>query len=500
MSISSKLAQSIHDREDNNQDRDEVRKTLPAKGKMLAPVVVYSSPRLPLAGDELAALTRLAELPHVEKVVALPDLHLKPRLEAPSSIAVAVRDHLVLGLSSPSPNCGMALAKTGLSQEDIDERKQDALFARLAERLPLRPSVPALTAVEMEQVLIEGPRALLGRYGFDNTILENFDPGARPIEEPEVSEREVLEAVPPVLQEIGRQMFGQVGKGNHFLELQFVHQIFEPQTAKAWGLEQGQALFMYHADSGYLGAFIGRLFAHRQKNNWKGRVFEWRVKLPFHLKHGSRGRLFTRVGKYMLPRRFSFIPTDCEEGRRARLALWAAGNYANANRLAIMAVLRDSIREIWGDPDYSPVLLWDAPHNSIRPERIDGETLWVHRHNAARVRPGADLAPGSVYAGTGHPVLLPGTEKTFSYLCASGDDADQSLFSADHGAGRSALRLGRSQEAGSTKVYGYEGQPPGISVHVSDDGVQEVLKVLETAGIARRVAALKPAAVLKANA
>jgi tRNA-splicing ligase RtcB (3'-phosphate/5'-hydroxy nucleic acid ligase) len=494
----SRLAQSNQDSQGKYRENSKVSAYLPLEGKMRAPVEIYASPRLPLSSEELDSLKGLARLPHVEKVVALPDLHVKPRLEAPSSIAAAVRDHLVLGLSSPSPNCGMALVKTGLTWEEINEKKQDLLFADLAERLPLNQSKQALSGYEMQQVLTQGPAALLERYGFTKSVLENMDQGSSPLQEGRASVREVLETVPDSLQEIGRRMFGQIGKGNHFLELQVVQDILDPHTAAAWGLEQGQVLFMYHADSGYLGAFTGRIFAHRSKNTWKGRIIEWRLKLPFHVKQGSKGRIFQRLDRYMLPRRFAFIPAVSEEGRRARLALWAAGNYAGANRLAILAELRDALSQIWGD-GASPVLLWDAPHNSILPEEINGETLWVHRHNAARVVPPSGIAAGSTYALTGHPVLLPGTERTLSYLCASGENAGQALFSADHGAGRSAIKLGKPQDTGFTRVYGYQGPRPEIRKHMTDDGVWEVMNVLETAGIARQVVSLRPAAVLKAG-
>lgn len=496
MSSSSGLAQGD---ETKKLDKQISPQSLAAEGKMRVSVQVFASPQLPLSEAEQAALKQLSELPHVEKIVALPDLHVKPHLEAPSSLAVAVRDHLVPGFSSPSPNCGMALALSGLDWKDVSKEQLDDLFVKLADRLPLKPPSPMLTIREMEDVLIYGPRAVLDRFGFEESILEVMDQGISPLEEKEFTKEDVLKAVPDDLREIGRRMFGTVGKGNHFLELQVVDQIVNPQIAHTWGVHKGQVVFMFHADSGYLGAFVGRLYSHRLKNTWRGRLFEWRVKLPFHMRNGSKRRFLNRVHSYMVPRRYTFLPAGSEEGRRTRLGLWAAGNYANANRLAVLAALRQTLQEVWDDQSLALFLLWDAPHNSIRPEQIEGETLWVHRHNAVRVTPKTDLPAGSRYAGTGHPVLLPGTERTISYLCASGEGAGRALFSADHGAGRSALRLGRMKDGSFTRVYGYEGEPVVTAIHISNDGVQEVLEVLESAGIAYPVAALRPAAVLKAR-
>jgi RNA-splicing ligase RtcB len=280
-----------------------------------------------------------------------------------------------------------------------------------------------------------------------------------------------------------------------------VDEIHDAPTARAWGLEKGQLVVMYHADSGHLGAFIGRLYAHRRKNTWRGRLYEWQIKLPFQLTAGQVRRLPHRANYHLLPRRLAPIPVSAPEGQRALLALQAAGNYAYANRLAVLAALRDSLRAVFGANCPAPALLWDAPHNGIRRETIAGQELWVHRHNAARVEPPSQTLAGSPFAHTGQPVLLPGTERTSSYLCVAGEGAVHTLYSADHGAGRSALRLGRPLERGqATRLYTYSGGLSALRPHISDDGLEQVLAVLQTHDIARPVARLRPLAVLKGQA
>ena len=85
---------------------------------------MVAHPELPPDSQSMQLLERLScsgllALPPV----ALPDLHLKPALETPSSTATATQDTLVLGLTSPSPNCGMALAATSLGEDDLDQER-----------------------------------------------------------------------------------------------------------------------------------------------------------------------------------------------------------------------------------------------------------------------------------------------------------------------------------------------------------------------------------------
>lgn len=479
--------------------RDSLLEIAPRR-RMRGPVHVYASPHLAPPVETITALEQIAALDVIAApVIGLPDLHHKPQLECPSSVATATQEHVVLGLSSPSPNCGMALVRTALHADDANETALDALFGQLVQRLPLKRRQPALSPELMLQVMLKGADLAVALYDLPLSTPDYMDQegNALPLD---VETRAVLGAVPPALREIGRRAFGQVGKGNHFLELQVVDDIHDEPLAHSWGLEKGQLVVMYHADSGYLGALVGRLYAHRRKNTWRGRLYEWRVKWPFQLTTGQPDRLLHRINYHVVPRRLTPIPAETPEGQRALLALGAASNYAYANRLAVLAALRDSLRAIWGENCPSPALLWDAPHNSIRRETIQGQELWVHRHNAARVEPPSQTRADSPFARTGHPVLLPGSDRTSSYLCVAGEGAAHTLHSADHGAGRSALQLGRPLDNKATRLYTYENGPTTLRPHLSDDGLEDVLAVLKTHDIARPVARLRPLAVLKGQA
>jgi tRNA-splicing ligase RtcB len=449
----------------------------------------------------MAVLERIAALKVMSAaVVALPDLHHKPQLECPSSVATATREHIVLGLSSPSPNCGMALARTALRADDVDAAALDALFGQLTRRLSLIRRAPVLSAAEVADVMLKGAAAAVARYGLDPSTPDYMDQRGNALPPAGVDAEAVLAAVPRSLWAVGGWEFALVGRGNHFLELQVVDELCDEETARAWDLAKGQVVAMYHADSGRLGAFVGRLYAHRRKNTWRGRLYEWRVKLPFHLMAGRPGCAWQRFNYHLLPRWLTPMPVDVEEGQRALLALQAAANYAYANRLAVLAALRDAMRAVWGEDCAPPALLWDASHNSIRRETVEGRALWVHRHNAALALPPSQTSAGSPFARTGQPVLLPGMDRTSSYLCVSGEGAARTLHSVAHGAGQSVLQLGRPLDGGpATHLYTYEDGLAEIRPHLSDAGLEEVRGVLQTHDIARPVARLRPLAVLKSK-
>ena len=476
------------------------RKSQIANRKFDRGVTVVAHPELPPDPRSVQVLERLSRsgllaLPPV----ALPDLHLKPALETPSSTATATRDTLVLGLTSPSPNCGMALAATSLGEDDLDEERLDDLFGRLAVALDPGGRPPVIDDATLDEILLHGADAVTHHASrITDAAIEGLG-RTFSSEEATADRAAILASVPAAFRPLARREFGLIGRGSHFLEVQVIDEVLDEPTAAAWGLSRGQVMVMYHADSGHLGAISGRLFAHRRKNSPRGRLIEWRVKLPYHLRDGaSLGARWRRL-RYFLPRRWLPIQADSDEGRRCRWALGAAANYAFAGRMAVLETLGQTLNEVWGLAADGPRLLYDAPHNGIWQERIGERTLWVHRHNAVRVTPPSCFPADSTYRDTGHPVLLPGTERTSSYLCASGEGAAGSLFSAGHGAGHTVQALGRvlDRPARLTRVYRYGGPPVELRPHLSDDGVDAVLRALSTHDIARPVVRLRPLAVLK---
>lgn len=472
---------------------------------MRVPLHVFAPESVPLPAYALALLKQVAALECVAApVVALPDLHHKPRLETPSSVAVATRDAIMLGLSSPSPGCGMALARTALTVGDMDWERVDVFFDRLVKRLhPTRQRKP-LSSDELMNVLAHGAAATVARCGLDASLLDSIEDQGNAFAAAgvEADTEAIARAVPVESRQIGQREFGLVGRGNHFLEMQAVAEVIDEHVARAWGLKKGQVVIMLHADSGHLGAIVGRLYAHRRKNSRLGRLREWRYKVPLHVRESRSWSELRRRWSYFSPRPWVPIPADSEEGRQVLCALRAATNYAYANRVAVLAVIRDAVREVWGNDLSPPALLWDATHNSIRREQVDGRELWVHRHNAARVVPPSHTPAGSPFTDTGQAVLMPGTCRTPSYLCVAGEGASRTLCSVNHGAGWTVDRLAAEGDNGYesiTRLYTYENGLEFLLFHIPDDGLQAVVKTLQTNAIARPVVRLRPLAVLKGS-
>jgi tRNA-splicing ligase RtcB (3'-phosphate/5'-hydroxy nucleic acid ligase) len=470
-----------------------------------ASLVLVDSPEVPFAAREVAALDAIRGLKGVVRAIGLPELHIKPDLEAPSSAAVATSDSIVLNFSSPSPGCGMALAAAQLEGRDLAPKFLDLFFAQLAAQLPLYSTARRAPIKDIRPFLRKGAPAAVEYYDLDPQALQMVDGGGNALAWPGVKgdEQEALDLFPPEFLQVAAQDFGMVGRGNHFLELQVVDEIFDPFLAEAWGLKLGQALVMYHADSGRFGAFLGRLYSHRRKNTLRGRAIELTYKIPYHLSQvRTPTHVSQRIRNYFWPRQFTFLPARSAAARQALLALSVGINYAFANRMAVLHQINQALCDTWG-AEAGPVnLISDQTHNTIRLEQIEGQQLWIHRHNANRALPPGH--PELQAAGrTDQPVLLPGTDRTHSFLCAAGTGAANTLYSVDHGAGRAALRLGAAaREADgrsdrSTRRYGYGLHPPVSVHHLGSQGVEAVADVLSLAQLAHPVLRLRPVAGLK---
>ncbi len=478
-------------------DKNDTPQVLQIINENGAPIEVFTNSLLSPTFQELECLKRIAKSPDVVKVIGLPDLHSKPRLETPSSIVTATRKHLVPGYTSPSPNCGMAIMTTSLDKQDLDASSIDTFFDDLSERLDFQQRAPLLETHELDEILLRGAKSIVKRYELHPRTTEHMDEGGDAflgVFEPD----EVLAGIPLEARKVGSLEIGSIGKGNHFIELQYVESIRDAEVAERWALKPGQILVMAHVDSGRFGAILGRLFSYRQKNTMRGRLYLSRMKIPYIAQSGRFYRLPQRIRYHLWPRRFTAIPYDSEEGQRTLRAFRFAANYAYANRILVLEFVRQTMRKVWGNSVGVPQLLWDAPHNSIRSEEHGGETLWIHRHNVARALPASKLISDSCFKPTGQPVLLPGLDQTHSFLCAAGEGISQTLHSVCHGAGSSISRIGRVTGQDSwVRLYDMKIGFKGTAPKMSDEGLMQVLSVLQRFNIVHPVVKLRPLAVLK---
>jgi len=210
------------------------------------------------------------------------------------------------------------------------------------------------------------------------------------------------------------EQIGSIGGGNHFVEVQKVAEIIDNQIANAWGLKKGQVVVMIHTGSVMIGHHSGMYFRQIVKN-----IF------PSILKHPDNGI-------FILPESDKYLG----EWNMFWALLSNAANFAFANRLFLGLMMNKAITDIIGEFDFK--LLYDAPHNLVWKEEINGKQYFLHRKGACPSRSMTQMA-GTKFEYYGEPVFIPGSMGSSSFILA-GLGNRQSLFSSSHGAGRGLSR------------------------------------------------------------
>jgi tRNA-splicing ligase RtcB len=460
---------------------------------------IFDSALAPADPDALLVLEQgLVNADLAAPPVVLPDFHHKPTMEMPSSIAVATSETIRATLTSSSVNCGMAMLAL-----DCERPREDAVrefYRRVTARFPYPPQHrPVISRAEVMDAAVHGAEWAVDRFGLGPEELSRIELGGRLSMDSYGGAVRLRRELPWLVQQLARAHFGTIGPSNHFVELQQVEQIYDPEAAARLGVELGQVTLQYHGGGGVLAGEVGSMFGSRRKR--KGRLLRAAMAVTKPLVHllsaGSLDELRNRRRLYFGPG-CPPVSRETREGDRLMLTNAAAMNYGFAYRQATYAGLREVARECLGA---GTALIVDSPHNSIYEERLDGRQVLVHRHNSARALPSARMGRHPL-AVIGQPLLLPGTSQTSSYLCVAGAAAERSLHSVCHGAGTMVadfVARGISQsdpEARATLRFHYTGQPPGWQSHFDDNGVNEALRILSENGLVRPVARMRPFACL----
>jgi tRNA-splicing ligase RtcB (3'-phosphate/5'-hydroxy nucleic acid ligase) len=446
--------------------------------------------------DHLEAGLRDADL--AAPPVILPDFYRKPVMEMPSSIAVATRRGIHMTLTSAALNCGMALAT--LDAPPPPERDIRTFYRLFREAHPHPPGYrPRLSAAEVVRCAARGARFAVDRYDLDPAELDRIEEGGcLPVEPYGGAERVRRELSTPAIQ-LARLRFGTVGPSTHFVELQKVVQVLDPGAAARLGVRLGQVTIQFHGGDGVLNIQLGARFGRRLAGSRALRAVMAVQKPLYQLASARSARQLRERWALYFSRGCPPVERESEEGERLMLANAMAMNYAFAYRQAVYATLRALARQVFGAASR---LVVDSPHNTVYDEELDGRRVVVHRHNAARAYPPSRLTGHPVFAETGQPLLVPGTNRTSSYLCVAGEGAASSLFSACHGTGsiiESFRRRGLSgpdPEGHTTLRFGYDRPEPVAVPHLDDRGVSEGLRILARHEVLRPVARLRPFAVL----
>ena len=107
-----------------------------------------------------------------------------------------------------------------------------------------------------------------------------------------------------------------------------------------------------------------------------------------------------------------------------------------------------------------------------------------------------------IFGVTGQPVLLPGTNRTSSYLCVANEGAHATLNSTSHGTGTIVSSFERSGASRpdhlgrSTLRFNYRSSGSEVLLHLDDRGVNAGLAILVGNDIVRPVARMRPIAGL----
>ncbi len=460
---------------------------------MRVPGIVFASDELiRKAIDDRAVLqvANVATLPGIVRAsYAMPDIHWGYGFPIGG---VAATDAYGEGVVSPGGvgfdiACGVRLLRSRLDLERDVRPVLPELVAALGALVPrgvgTKGRLP-LSRSECLRVLREGVRFPLERgigterdatFCEDGGVLEDALPE-------EVSDHAI---------DRGRSQLGSLGAGNHFLEVQVVDRVFDPAAAEVLGLAEGRVCVMLHSGSRGLGHQV----------------------CTDHVK--VMDRLMGQLGISVPDRQLACAPLAHEAAKRYLGAMYAAANFARANRHVLAHAAREAFERVFrrSAEELGLDLVYDVSHNLAKIETyvVDGRRmrLCVHRKGATRAfGPGHPELP-EPYRPIGQPVLIPGSMGTASYVLVGMESSAERAFSSTcHGAGRQMSRtkakkvmsgpqLARSlEEQGIALAPAHWGLLSEEAPYAYKD-VDEIVRVCEGVGLTRIVARLRPIGVVK---
>ncbi len=469
---------------------DDIRIELKREGPMRVPAFILASSKINLEATAVQQLRDAASVPPVYKALATPDIH--QGYGVPIGCVLALNDAVMPAAVGYDINCGMRVIATDAEAAKVDVA---ALAHSISRDIPLGEGHGnvRLPPEAFEEVLADGVPAIERVAGrSDHRVWQCRDAAEEQRDVLRIEQHGQMPGDPAAVSDFakkrGASQLASLGGGNHFIELQRVETIFEPATAEAFGLFAGQLLIMIHSGSRGLGHQVG----------------------SDYMKLAERETL-EQVPNKML----CYLPADSREGRRYIGAMNAAANFAFVNRQLMTVLIRRNLRHHLG-PDTRADLIYDVPHNMAKLEEHDGRMLWVHRKGATRAFGPARMADPP-FDRIGQPVIIPGSMGTGSYLLVGVDGNDETLCSVNHGAGRTMSRSaatgvsrhGKVVKAAAISDEEFARAMAGVTLIAADrrsakeeapqayKDIDEVIRVVVAAGLAKSVARLRPLAVMK---
>ncbi|MDD5729933.1 MAG: RtcB family protein [Candidatus Omnitrophica bacterium] len=473
---------------------DDFRWRIPKAYKpgMRVPGIIYADEKLlkDIRHDKAAEqVANVAFLPGIVNAsMAMPDIHWGYGFPIGGVAATDIEEG---GVVSPGGvgfdiNCGVRLVRTNFRYEEIKDKLRDlagALFSMVPSGVGSKGEI-RVSAKEERQILLKGSQwAVENGYGVEEDLECTEENGAIQGADPlAVSERAY---------DRGKAQSGTLGSGNHFVEVQVIDQLYDSALCDEFNLDSGQVMLMIHSGSRGFGYQICDDYV----KNMMRCLEKYNINVP--------------------DRQLACAPVNSGEAKQYLAAMRCAANYAWNNRQCLMHLARKAFEKVfsrsWQNMGMS--LIYDVAHNIAKIEKykVDGKekALCVHRKGATRAFGPGNPALPERYKKTGQPVIIPGDMGRNSYLLVGTKKAEEETFgSTCHGAGRLKSRTSAARSIDLGKLL-KELESKGIVVLASGRGtiieeapeaykdVNEVVNVVHSVGISKRVCRMKPLAVIK---
>ena len=458
---------------------------------MRVPARIYASRKLlkqALTDRSVEQLINATTLPGiVGHAIAMPDVHQGYGFPVGGVAATRLPDGVISpGAIGYDINCGVRLLATDLTVDEIEPHLND-LATALYHNCPSGVGQQGryrLSDAELNDILARG-----AQWCLDNDLATAED-----ILHTEASGR--LAGADPTqvsyrARERGRNQLGTLGSGNHFLEVDRVANVLDDECAASYGLQMDQVVVLIHCGSRGLGHQV----CTDHVRDFQKTLAQYKIELP--------------------DRELVCAPLNTPEGAAYSAAMQAAANFAFANRQTLAMLVRESFAQVLANTRLPAHLrqVYDVAHNigKIEQHVVHGQEMQVcvHRKGATRAFPPHHAEIPADYQAVGQPVLVPGSMGTASYVLAGTAGAmGQTFGSTCHGAGRMMSRTAAKkqvrgemlkQELNQRGIRIRAGSMAGLAEEapLAYKQVEEVITVVEGAGIARAVARLEPLAVIK---
>jgi tRNA-splicing ligase RtcB (3'-phosphate/5'-hydroxy nucleic acid ligase) len=435
--------------------------------------------------DQVANVATLPGI--VQSAMAMPDVHTGYGFAIGGVAAFDLKE----GIVSPGGvgydiNCGVRLLRSNLMREDVQPRMKDlvnVLYSEVPSGVGSKGKI-RLGPDDEKRILLKGARwAVEQGFGDAGDLEKTESGGCMDGAEPSLISGKAYER--------GRAQQGTLGSGNHFLEVQYVDEIYDENAANSLGLFKDQVTVMIHTGS--------RGFGHQVCTDF--------------LEVMERAANKYKIG---LPdKELACAPFEASEAKDYLAAMKAAANYAWANRQCIMHWARETFYNVFvlSPRELGMRLIYDVAHNiaKIEEHMVNGRKmkLIVHRKGATRAFPPGHPELPLIYRTIGQPVLIPGDMGRASYVLLGTEKAMAETFgSTCHGAGRIMSRHQAIKRAKGRAIW-REMEDKGIIVRSAGretlaeemseayKDISNVVDVVHRAGISKKVARLRPLGVIK---